>query len=75
MILGIDIGGTTAKVGLVKNNKITKKYAIKTNSKTLINDLIISFKENGIAMGEVHSIGVAIPGFIDHNKGIVSLSY
>lgn len=74
MILGIDIGGTTIKVGLIKNDKIEKKYAIDTNAETMIDDMINSFKENDINLDEVHAIGCAIPGFIDHKAGIVTLS-
>ena len=74
MLLGIDIGGTTVKVGLVDNNKIVKKYAIETNPKTLIDDIIASFKEHDINPQSVHAIGCSVPGFIDHDKGIIKLS-
>lgn len=74
MILGIDIGGTTTKVGLVKNNKIIKRYVIDTRPDFLIEDLIKSFNKNDIDFENVHAIGCAIPGFIDHKNGVVTLS-
>ena len=79
MILGIDIGGTTVKIGVVKNNKIEKKYSIPTNPLTLVDDIIDSFDKNNIDLENIKAIGVAIPGLVEHEKGIVkwagNLSY
>ncbi|NQZ65833.1 MAG: ROK family protein [Mycoplasmatales bacterium] len=74
MILGIDIGGTTIKIGLIDNNKIVRKYTIKTNSETIIDDLIKSFVINKINVNQIDAIGCALPGFIDHKNGVVTLS-
>ncbi|WKX02552.1 ROK family protein [Candidatus Mycoplasma mahonii] len=74
MILGIDIGGTTIKIGVVKDKKIVKKYILKTNKNNVINDIIDSFSLNNINLDDIKAIGCAVPGFIDHKNGIVTLS-
>ena len=74
MILGIDIGGTTTKIGIVKNDKIINKFIIDTHPKTIIDDIIKKLKNKNIDIDDLHAIGAAMPGFIDHKKGIVTLS-
>ena len=74
MILGIDIGGTTTKIGIVKDKKITKRYVIDTHPKTLIDDIIKSLKDNNVDLKDIISIGCAVPGFINHTEGIITLS-
>jgi glucokinase len=73
-IIGIDIGGSSIKIGLIKNKRIIKKYYIPTNKKTLLDDIIKSFDDNKINLKNINSIGCAIPGFINHKKGIITLS-
>ncbi|MBD3248570.1 ROK family protein [Candidatus Woesearchaeota archaeon] len=71
MILGIDIGGTTLKAGLVKDKRIIRKKTIKTGStkKDIIDnllDLTDSLFEKNIS-----HIGIGCPGPADYKKGII----
>lgn len=71
-ILAIDLGGSSAKIGLVKNEEITKRWKIPTDK----NNLWGNIKDNltDLDLNEIDVIGLSMPGFIDHEKGIVTLS-
>lgn len=45
MKFGIDIGGTTVKIGLVDQNTILDKFEIPTHKETLFEDICIAIKE------------------------------
>ncbi len=71
MILGIDIGGTTLKAGLVKNKRIIRKKSVSTGrtKKEIIADLldlISSLYEKNIS-----HIGIGCPGPADYEKGTI----
>jgi len=76
--LGIDLGGTTAKIGLVDGDKkILKERSVRTsgfpNPRHLIGEL--AAVSNEMAQGfKVRSVGVGIAGDIDFEKGIVRVS-
>lgn len=71
-IVGVDIGGTNIKAGLVKKDtgEIVKSYSIKTESEKgsavtfdRINDLINQMlDEASVAKSDVEGVGVGIPG-------------
>jgi glucokinase len=72
-ILGIDLGGTNIRAGLVENNsllKITSAPVTKNGSeKEVLNDvfnLIASFSTEKIS-----GIGIGVPSVVDVEKGIV----
>ena len=44
MVFGIDVGGTTVKIGLIENDKILDKYEIPTCGETFIEDVCNSLK-------------------------------
>ena len=44
MVFGIDVGGTTVKIGLIENDKIVDKYEIPTCGETFIEDICASLK-------------------------------
>lgn len=73
MVLGIDIGGTNVKFGIVDSNyKIIKKYSIKTlkaDDISIIND-IISKAKNIYEEFKFDRIGIGSPGKIDSKNGI-----
>jgi glucokinase len=79
-IIGVDIGGTTIKTGLIdQQGKIIKKWEIatnKTNNKHIIIDDIWEsiqqeiVKEKVIEQ-ELLGIGIGSPGFVDEVNGIV----
>uniref|UniRef100_A0A7V3ZUV0 ROK family protein n=1 Tax=candidate division WOR-3 bacterium TaxID=2052148 RepID=A0A7V3ZUV0_UNCW3 len=75
--LGIDIGGTNIKMGIVKGNKIIKKKILKTEKdlpnkefgKYLINairDFIKGYK--------IEKIGIGIAGYVDYQQGVLKFS-
>ena len=69
---GIDIGGTTVKIGLVKDNKLIDSYQITTNiendGKNIIPDVCNSLLEyinkNNISINDIFGIGFGVPGTV-----------
>lgn len=71
-ILAIDLGGTSAKIGLFDNDKIVKTWQILTK----VDDIWGNIRTHlvGLDLNEVDAIGLSTPGFIDHKNGIVKLA-
>lgn len=69
MRFGIDVGGTTVKIGLVDNHQVIDSYQIKTKKETLFDDICNSvleyIKKNNIV--DVEFIGFGIPGNVVDN--------
>lgn len=81
--VGVDLGGTFIKAGLVDDNgKILHKSKVPTRSvmgaETVVSDMgdqILSLlKDNGYTLDDVRGIGVGSPGAIDSAHGIVNYS-
>ncbi len=76
MNVGIDIGGTNIKIGIVKEGKIISKKIIpalsKASPEVLIEVVVSEIKKLGVK--NIKRIGIGIAGFIDHKKGIVRAS-
>jgi glucokinase len=79
-IVGVDIGGTTVKIGLLKDDgEIIKKWEIETRKSEdggkVIDDIWNSVKatlnELSMEQGQVLGIGIGAPGFIDGENGYV----
>ncbi len=79
-IIGIDIGGTTIKIGIIHNQgNIIKKWEIPTNTlnagESIIDDIWHSLNSHlnkeGIDQSTILGIGVGAPGFIDVDTGFV----
>lgn len=73
MKIGIDMGGTNIRVGVVKGDDIIKK-AIKPTladraEQEILNDLIETIKE--VITPEIKSIGIGVPSVVDIERGIV----
>ncbi|MBO0458236.1 ROK family protein [Enterococcus hulanensis] len=84
LIIGIDLGGTSVKMSLVKaSGKIIKKWSIVTNIKnegaSIIPDIIQSIRDQLRGMSLTNSdligIGMGSPGAIDRNQKTVSGAY
>ena len=72
-IYGIDIGGTTIKMGLfAEDGTLKEKWEIKTrtedNGKNIISDIATAvndhMKENDLTCEDVIGIGVGVPGAV-----------
>ncbi len=81
--LGIDLGGTNIKVGVVDENfQIVAKANLKTNlpkpDAEIADDIAtacrLAVREAGITLDDVNSIGIGTPGVADRNSGIVLYS-
>ncbi|ATZ18746.1 glucokinase [Williamsoniiplasma somnilux] len=79
-VLGIDLGGTSAKVGVVNQfGEIEKSLIIKNDSDNLLvniyNQTLIALENWGYDYAiDIERIGFATPGFLDHEEGIVRIS-
>ncbi|MBI2208375.1 ROK family protein [Candidatus Woesearchaeota archaeon] len=73
-IIGIDLGGTSIKTGLVSSTgKIIKKYEMPTEAKKgakrVIKNIISAVNE--VKSGKIAGIGIGSPGPMDYKKGII----
>ena len=69
MVFGIDVGGTTVKIGLIENDKIVDKYEIRTCGETFIEDICASLKSymKEHNMDSIDGIGFGLPGNVIDN--------
>lgn len=81
--IGIDIGGTTTKIGLVDiHQKLIASAIMDTNAKRSAEEVIGEIasrtmdllEDQGIAMDQCIGAGIGVPGTIDSKKGIVKYS-
>lgn len=81
--IGIDIGGTTTKIGLVDiHQKLIASTVMDTEAKRPAEQVIDEvakktlelLDEQGIAMDQCIGAGIGVPGTIDSKKGIVRYS-
>jgi len=72
-ILGVDIGGTNIRIGLVEDNKLVKVESSevpKNGSRDEIVNIIISMIEK-FNTKKIKGIGIGVPSVVDVEKGIV----
>ena len=75
--VGIDIGGTSAKIGIVENGKILAYKKVKTVMDTQVffdciaQGVFELFNELGISKEKVKGVGVGSPGAITSSTGVV----
>lgn len=81
--IGIDIGGTTTKIGLVDiHQKLIASTVMDTNAKRPAEEVIGEIatrtldllEDQGIAMDQCIGAGIGVPGTIDSKKGMVKYS-
>jgi len=63
MRIGIDVGGTTVKIGYIENREIIKSFAIPTKKETLFEDIYNAIKDEK----NVEFIGFGLPGTVKNN--------
>lgn len=72
--VGIDVGGTTIKYGLVNdNNEIVSRRVLKTTSPQGIEPIVSEFKEllkdNNLNIDDIDKVVVGCPGIVNIDKG------
>ena len=81
--IGIDLGGTTIKGGIVtEDGKIIKSKSLPTLPEREGNEIVKSMamlaldliNEENINIEEIHSVGIGAPGLIDSNNKIIVTS-
>lgn len=74
--IGVDLGGTNIRAGLVLNNKIIKKVEVKTEpnkgKNIVIKNLINAI--NSVITKDVVGIGIGSPGPLDYRKGLIIMT-
>lgn len=72
-LIGVDLGGTNVRSGLVNGQEIIKidsdRISSKSDEKTVIDQVINSI--NRVMSPEVVAIGIGVPGILDTKAGIV----
>lgn len=83
LLIGVDIGGTTIKIGIItQEGSILNKWEIDTNksdgAKSIPNDIWTSIeqklKELNLEQKCILGIGIGAPGFVDIDTGNVSIA-
>lgn len=73
MRIGIDMGATNIRIGVVDEGEIIKKISKLTlanrSQDEIVNDLIASIKE--VFTSDIKSIGIGVPSVVDFQRGIV----
>lgn len=72
-VLGIDIGGTSLKIGLVENGVIVNQISRNVDNKATESETLLSLLEaiDNIINLDVTSIGIGVPAVVDPLTGIV----
>lgn len=83
LLIGVDIGGTTIKIGIIKTEGlIVEKWEIKTNKEDnaknipldIWTSIKLKLKKLDIEKTAILGIGVGAPGFVDVKTGEVSIA-
>ncbi|MDP4278824.1 MAG: ROK family protein [Bacteroidota bacterium] len=72
-ILGIDMGGTSIRAGLVENGLLGEVLSIPTPADALAHEVVeaIAGLISSFCLSTVDAIGIGVPTIVDVNKGIV----
>lgn len=73
MIIGVDLGGTNMRVGLVKGGVIVQKEIVPCPSQATEQEVLLCLERltGRLMCPEVVGIGVGVPSVVDADKGIV----
>jgi glucokinase len=73
IVLGIDIGGTSLKIGLVENNVIVKQAFKIVDSKSTEQETLFSLFEaiDSVINSDVTAIGIGVPAVVDPITGVI----
>lgn len=69
MKIGVDIGGTTVKIGFVKDNLLLDHFQIPTKKESLFVDIALAIKSyiKSKNINDIEMIGFGIPGNVKNN--------
>ena len=73
MRIGIDLGGTNVRAGVVDNGKIVRKIAESTKSERPEAEVLDHLKQmiHSLINPDIEGIGIGVPSVVDTRKGIV----
>ena len=73
MKIGIDLGGTNIRVGLVENGSLVRKEVVTCPSKATYEEVLGRLEGliDRVMCPEVAGIGVGVPSVVDSEEGIV----
>jgi glucokinase len=73
MVIGIDLGGTNVRAGLIHNDKLSDLVSMRINSSGTVEEVLnqVFTQTDKIVTGKVKAIGIGVPGLVDLDKGIV----
>lgn len=72
-IIGIDLGGTNIRVGLIRNNNLVKIETLPVRKTNVANDVVDDLSDliKKFDFNEIEGIGIGVPGVVDVERGIV----
>ncbi|MFD2704275.1 ROK family glucokinase [Salibacterium lacus] len=79
-LLGIDVGGTSVKIGLfTESGQQKEKWSIATNKdnngehvlEDIARSILRKWKEHGVTAADMKGAGIGVPGFVDVKKGMI----
>ena len=80
MYIGVDLGGTKIKIGMVnEEGQIVSSGTIDTDAshddKIIMRDMTVEIdrliKQEGLQVKDIKSIGIGVPGLVDYEKGSI----
>jgi glucokinase len=80
MYIGVDLGGTKIKIGMVdEDGRIVTSGIIDTDpshdDKVIMKDMTVEIerliKQQGLQVKDIKSIGIGVPGLVDYEKGSI----
>ena len=73
IVLGIDIGGTNIRAGVINNFKIEELASIQINSKGSVDEVFNELIEvtDKVINDDISAIGIGVPSVVDTRAGIV----
>ena len=73
MIIGIDLGGTNVRAGLVENGRVLQIYQSELSEKNSLESTLdqLFSSISSFAKYDVEGIGIGVPSIVDTKKGIV----
>ncbi len=72
-IMGIDIGGTNVRAGIVESGRLVKVETERVNAQGSVEEVLEQLCDliDRTGTGQIDGIGIGIPGPVDEEKGIV----